>query len=144
MDSQLNSPREMFCRFMYVMHVLGFLMGALTGVGALASFNLRGGISCSLALATAFWMRHLGKRWFRFVELEKLLTTSHPYAGQRLGKDIERLMELFEQLENETMEAMERHKLRRQISDILRTDERLVSYYYGRLTRLHPYLLRSL
>lgn len=134
---EINSPREMFRRFMYVMYLGGISSAFILGLQGLGMMDpVRLGVAVFL-IVSSWIIRRTGLRQWQFRRLAK----SFPFGcnEDELPDYVCREMELlFERFTEDVRNITERQKIRRRVDELIEKDSRILHVFREKIAVINP------
>ena len=138
MSRELNSPREILRRFLFVACLAGGLAAAIFLLLALVSQQPWKIFQAVLAVAASVLLYFFGRHNFDFSRL----AASFPAGEEESdlpGEVREELETLLRDIDNPATNWMTRHDLRKRLAVIIRQEPRLLELYGREISSAFPY-----
>ncbi len=138
MSSELNPPREMLRRFLFVVCMAGGLASGIFLLTALASRQPTHIFLGLLAVAASILLYFVGHHSFDFSGLAASFPVGQDETG--IADDLHQELEtLLRDIDNPETNWMTRHELRKELANIVNKEPRLLDLYGKEIRNAHPF-----
>ncbi len=144
MNTELNEPKEMLRRLVYVVYA-GAAIATLWLVVSLVidwtPVRFVAAIGCACGSAA---VHYLGNHYFGFEGIRETMVFANmpPRLAPHLRPVYQRTQELVAAMQNEKLKPMERQLLRNELNDIVRKEPKIFALLEQEIIAVHPTIRR--